>query len=553
MEEQQRNIDELFREALAGYREQPPEEAWHPIARHLEEDRRRRGGFGRWMMLGLALLIAISGAGWWTMYRPAISSQPVANGNLQHPTDRTKTSPVSETLIPISSKNKVAKQERNSYQNHAIVPSILVQKITEIPAQHGGIPAQNTIATLNAKGSLPLTRNSMQLSPGIQAVTLSHSFQPAWLKAITHEKERVPELKGNSFRNLPATNPVTSLIPLALELPGYEPQLPQDERLRSEGLKRIEARPSRVFEASTNAARSVHPEAERLPDAEEVARTSSRGLPQVETDPLPLRKAQYAHSYSMTALASAGYSSALRGHYEAGIRAMIQLSEHLALGIQPGFSLNRLAEVKLTDAARYSREQLEVDSFRSTDRSPSVRNSIDTIYNYVVRQTLDSIVVAGLAAGGTFWEFNLPLIVRYSINEHWYAYGGPSINFAGKIKVHPTGGIQVFTSHRQDSLAQSEALPGSTFEHYFGKPSQPDYSSYKPVEVQNTPSVRVGYLLGLGYTKGKYSGAINLSQQFSGFSALPDAMQPAFAAPRVNLSFGYILFDSRKKVLPAFE
>lgn len=565
MEEQQKNIDQLFREALSGYREQPPEAAWHHVASHLEENRRRRGIYWRWIIPGLALLIALSSAGWWAIRKPVSRAQEAIAGTMPQADEATNSSSFSRNNS--SSKNdKQAKTqiEVGQFLSQSTMPvkaeSVRpqAQHTLSVPIAVGSNNLKQTLAHLKAIRLQPLAGFSKLTMPALQSLAVNNSYHPSWPQAVGNSEAPLPRLVQADDKGLRPANPATSPAPLAVEIPRYEQQLPQDERLNSEAMKHLEAQPDRVFAASNSPASNspasnINLLEEKLPDAATVARTTSRGLPQAETDPIPLRKPRYRESFSVAALASAGYSTSLQGQYEVGLRAMIQLSEHWALGIQPGISLSRLAEVKLTQAASYYRSQIDVDSFRSTEPSPSVRNALDTIYNYIVRQTLDSIVVAGLAAGGNFWEISLPVIAHYSLNEHWYAYGGPTLNFGGRINVHSGGSTQIFTSHRRDSLAQSETLPASSFEYYFGKPTLPAYSSYKPVAIQNTPSLRLGYSLGLGYTEGKFMGEINLSQQLSGFGNIPSAMQGAFSAPRVNLSVGYLLFDTRKKSTPLIE
>ncbi len=560
MEEQQKNIDDLFREALMSYREQPPEAAWQHVASHLDENRRRRGIYWRWIIPGLALLIALSSAGWWAIRKPVSSTQEAIVGTIHQADDATNSSSFSRNNSS-SKNNKQAKTQIEVGQFHSqhtkpvktVTVQPRVQKTLSVSIAIGANNLKQTLAHLKAIRLQPLAGLSKLPMPALQSLVVNNSYHLSWLQAVDNSEAPLPRLVQADDKGFRPANPASSPAPLAVEIPGYEQQLPQDERLNSEAMKHLEAQPDRTFAASISSASNINLQEEKLPDAATVARTTSRGLPQAETDPIPLRKPRYRESFSVSALASAGFSSALQGQYEAGLRALIQLSEHWALGIQPGISLSRLAEVKLTQAASYYRSQIDVDSFRSTEPSPSVRNALDTIYNYVVRQTLDSIVVAGMAAGGNFWEISLPVIAHYSLNEHWYAYGGPTLNFGGRIQVHSSGSTQMFTSHRHDSLAQSETLPASSFEYYFGKPTLPAYSSYKPVEIQNTPSLRLGYALGLGYTGGKFMGEINLSQQLSGFGNIPSAMQGAFSAPRVNLSVGYLLFDTRKKSTPLIK
>ncbi len=65
MEEQQHNIDEIFRQALGNYREAPPPAAWNDVEQKLDKDAPDRRSFFRWPWIALFLLL-ISGI-WFTV------------------------------------------------------------------------------------------------------------------------------------------------------------------------------------------------------------------------------------------------------------------------------------------------------------------------------------------------------------------------------------------------------------------------------------------------------------------------------------------------------
>jgi hypothetical protein len=246
-----------------------------------------------------------------------------------------------------------------------------------------------------------------------------------------------------------------------------------------------------------------------------------------------------------------GLGSSVTSRITGSMRLLWQASQSVAIGIQPAFRFGHLTTNMLSQDKAYQRSSLQVDSFHTVDNSPSVRGDMDTIYNYVIRENFDSIVVRGTSVGGSFWEVELPLIVQWKINNRWYVYGGPSVNFGGKLSYNDGGAPSVISSIRKDSLAQSQALPMIAFNGYFGKSSLESYSSYKPsAPVTDPASVRFGYLFGLGYARNRIMAEASLHQQLSGYKEMETSLRDIFANPHVRLSFGYLLFNSKpvKKV-----
>ena len=72
MEEQQKNIDDLFRQSLSDYREAPPAAAWDRLAAQLDADGiepKNRYFFSRWLWFSLVFILLVGG-GWLGWCRP---------------------------------------------------------------------------------------------------------------------------------------------------------------------------------------------------------------------------------------------------------------------------------------------------------------------------------------------------------------------------------------------------------------------------------------------------------------------------------------------------
>jgi hypothetical protein len=278
--------------------------------------------------------------------------------------------------------------------------------------------------------------------------------------------------------------------------------------------------------------------------------SSSAGTQEQTPEPaLPMAiKPDYKPTISLAALIGyePGMGSSVTSRFTGAARLLWQASQSVAIGIQPAFRFGNLTTSMLSQDQAYQRSSLQVDSFHTVDNSPSVRGDMDTIYNYVVRENFDSIIVRGTSVGGSFWEVELPLIIQWKINKSWYVYGGPSVNLGGKLSFNDGGEAKVISSVRKDSLAQSQALPLKAFDGYFGKSPLAAYSTYKPATPVTDPSsARLGYLFGLGYAKNRIMAEASLHQQLSGYSQMESSLRSIFADPHVRLSVGFLLFNTK--------
>jgi hypothetical protein len=248
----------------------------------------------------------------------------------------------------------------------------------------------------------------------------------------------------------------------------------------------------------------------------------------------------------VSATALAGYElggkSPAGNRYAGSLRLLWQANQSIAVGMQPAFRFGNMPMVALTDARLYHTSDIAIDSYRTVEQSPSVR-TFDTIYNYRIRETFDSIFVKGTSVGGNYWEVELPLIVHCKLNNSWYVYGGPSVNFGGKLAYQASGDPVKKTSVRNDFLAQSEQLPRAAFNNYFGKSTLEAYSSYQPAEAPQDPAAaRLGYVAGVGYSWKKVMGEVSIHQQLSGYKAVAAPLKDFYATPHIRLSLGYLLF-----------
>lgn len=412
-----------------------------------------------------------------------------------------------------------------------------------------------------SRADLPAIAHS---TPEAAPVPVKPQVKPAarWQKPAP---ERIAKLTRNQHRPLSsygaaktpeALQPDQSPLPASNTLPEIEADPrpvevlasgidPTNDRLMASSLKTYYPQARVVSDIPVPQAA---PEQDPAPEKKDSAPTA--GTQEQSPEPaLPMSiKPSYKPTISLAALIGyePGMGSSVTSRFTGAARLLLQASHSIAIGIQPAFRIGNLTTTMLSQDAAYQRSSLQVDSFHTIDNSPSVRGDMDTIYNYVIRENFDSIIVRGTSVGGSFWEIELPLIVQWKINKSWYVYGGPSVNFGGKLSFNDGGEAKVISNVRKDSLAQSQALPMIAFNGYFGKSPLAAYSTYQPATPVTDPSsVRFGYLFGLGYAKNRIMAEASLHQQLSGYSQMESSLRSIFADPHVRLSIGYLLFNTK--------
>jgi hypothetical protein len=254
------------------------------------------------------------------------------------------------------------------------------------------------------------------------------------------------------------------------------------------------------------------------------------------------------------------FSLALHGGYEfamqnpapnmfsAGFRFLWHFNPGISLGIQPSIRYGNMSTISSESQAYQQTSDVKVDSLIGTDSAGKV-----TSRTYHVSQTFDSIVVAGLSAGGVMWQFEIPIILNYKLGGGWFAYGGPSINIGGKMD-HSSGNTKTYSFRRGDTLFSPSGSvqppkPPSSFANYFGTSSLPQYSTYTPAasEWKDPMNLRFGYLVGLGYEHNRLSFDVSLHQQVSGFSDVIEPYKKAYSSPYIRIGVGWKIIPEKKK------
>jgi hypothetical protein len=620
MEEQQRNIDDVFRESLADYRETPPGVVWQRIAGRLDEEehgRRRLGFYLRWPWIVLSLMLIVGGT--WIVtglnHRTENRTRQTANRIIEQPA-RPVMSPsqqaATENLNAIAPEQKTeAKQNQVPIINHheaakvpvtvAAIQTSPAAPITNTPeSAHSSetpiameaagtvkdIPAAtdvsfsidpprkpDVVASLSSKkgGVVPVKSTGprklqskkldvdfssslpkKEASPESPAAAAGKTQQTLWTKPAEPpvaglESVRRADIAAGTDKpsapNILAAN-TSDLPPLFIPKDNEQP-LKDNAPVKT--TEEHAAVPQSTATPADNT--SVKPEQH---DAQTPGTTGTDGNTSNQpADPKAPDLVNAKQSLPLSLALQGGYeysfNSPMQNRFNAAMKLLWQVNQTIAIGLQPALRFGSLPTMTMGQSGIYQRTAIKVDSFITVDHSPSVYNSIDTIHNYVVRETFDSIFVKGYTAGGSTWELELPVVIQGKLGKAWYVYGGPSVIFGGKLPYSNVSEPRIVSHTRQDSLAQSQALPAAAFNNYFGKSSLQSYSAYQAEAASQPASVRFGCLVGVGYSLDRFMAEASLHQQLSGYSDMPQSLRNIYASPSVRISVGYMLFSPKKK------
>ncbi len=603
MEEQQMNIDDIFRQSGLGgrgSREMPPPAVWDKIAQRLdegEEHRKRRAILWlRWPAAIVAVLLL--GVGLWRVVvadpntRPASATidasgttaaqtAMAATGgeNGAEPSDARRAASPAAILLAQDGDHR----ERTSIQprDRSSAPAAVTQ-----PQPYAAIDHSEATKELHATGSVHGAAVPVQeaftvakpvaLQPSVSAPATMPvgAAQPHVTSGITVPKPVVEApFKGGADPRLEAERPLAAGHPSGALAASATVALANAGGKSAQGavtrekapLARIENKQPVLWPAHMAPARvTVSPLAvlhDRMVAAAKLVEAIAS--PVLEYDVvlskprpagLPLFEGSAAALPAPAALSFAGlagFEPGTGGPLQYRISVAGRLMWHFpaspwSIGIQPALRIGQLSSTMLSDDKTYQRTTTDVNGKILAAVSPSILGTTDTLYSYVVRQTVDSIVVSGQIAKGSIWEVELPLLLDFRTGA-WHFRGGPSLNFGGPFTVG--GGVQkTYSTVRRDSIVQSVPMPVAAFANYFGAPSSlPQYSTATTSEVSQVADIRTGYLIGIGWQRGRWMLDASVHGQLTGYRQVAEPMRKAYEGPAVRLSVGYELFRAAMK------
>jgi hypothetical protein len=171
--------------------------------------------------------------------------------------------------------------------------------------------------------------------------------------------------------------------------------------------------------------------------------------------------------------------------------------------------------------------------------------STPTTYgNYTYSQTHDSMV-RSYAYGGSYMEFELPVLLKYKVSKKFSLYGGVTLNYSKLLNINQNTFTKTGLTVTKDSMSgnagslSSAALPTSSVIKY---PGYTISESNGPLYVSPQGSMlRCGYMIGFSYEYSKrwlLDGSIEQSPVKSYLQGGNNLYAP-FSATYFRLSIGY--------------
>lgn len=517
MDNNMKNLDELFKDGLGDYTETPPPTAWGALEKKLDAAPPKGGliTYRKLMLLMLAGVLLLS--------IPMFKMLP---GQLDNGNEATETvAAASDNNIPTT-----------PYKAESTVAG-------DLPENTRDANAANNNDEQNATGNKYTDIHKEQHNSG----------------ETPHEAERTGKPHGHAiamnrtgFTNGEPTNEPakTNLRRTALQAKTNE----EDEKGEaSQNYHSDLSKPAPVEATKDNEAEVNEPEAPPAKPATEIVNTATGNKEDKNTAAKKIKAPKPKYN-KWEAGVKAGYE---RG-FDNDAAKKIVISPYLQYNVSPKFSLMMQPAVKGAEIANRSigspesYYRINNDATVTRDIDSNVIIPFDPRKYYMVkdtfRQTHDSIV-KGYAIGGTYLEFEVPVVLKYALSKKFSVYGGVNISYSRLVNVREETsthyGIMNTMPDKPFILPYGTTLPppkvdGSDIA-YSGTPiagyTGPKYTG------SNEGKWRAGYMAGFSYQAGNRVLIDAIVQQTSVKPNVQGGynINKALSAPYIRFTIGYKL------------
>lgn len=265
----------------------------------------------------------------------------------------------------------------------------------------------------------------------------------------------------------------------------------------------------------------------------------------------------------------AGYASGFDASFRANKFAIAPYIEYafsakVSLTFQPTYHTGN-ARVGAFDNGEQAYYEVTGTQFDSTERvvrgvidsTVVTPNPPDTVYrSYAYTQTYDSVHVSYGVTQRQLWDIEVPLILKYKINDKFAVLAGGSITYSSVLQVEEN--MQRFEKVNEYSevtdpqtfyvTSQGQGPPAGpapkAFSDLFTYTGEP-YSSYAPRTItQSNNFFRYGFMIGASATfKERLMIELMLHKTGVDATAVPDKqLQKLYTQPYLRIMVGYKLF-----------
>ncbi len=498
MKNYRKHIDDFFREKLGAYTETPPPEVWEDLEKRLD-GLAMPGSYMRllkhFIIVSLIAVVGISvtksfSGGTNILFTNWFSSNNLSNGDMNK---TTTTTPVSSNEI--KGQRNEGKGDNNGVQNQGVRDND-TKTVDVAQNNNGAVNGQvnngKTISgQLNTNSSKPIVSNAFSTSANIAMKKLAKVSKN---KVHMHQTgAKLNLVKSNNTGSNPY--PVESLIVKTVsESTGGKPGL-GEEGNQNEGNQANLNSSSQKLDAKIKPTVA----AQDKPKAIEEKITLKNG----EKPAIVLSKPHFEAGVKVGY--EKGFSSVSAGKDVVAGYLQYNINSKFSIMAQPTIKYSGFDFGKVGSAQKYYRENADsvTTAYGTVIKKIDVSGgTLDTVYStpYNYKQSHDSIVKS-YTYKGSYFEFELPILLKYKLSNHVAVYGGVNMIYGQLPSITESTYIQkgILRSVNDTNSTHGNAAPLAlnSVITYSGN----EYSTYKG-PVYTNPSVSklmFGYMLGFTY------------------------------------------------------
>jgi len=582
MSEQNKHIDDFFRERVGGHTETPPPAAWKGLEQKLDSAVTPGGvvSYYKWLRYGIVIsavsvLVYFSARKFMDTNEPPATTErqiaahtdqaspEVVNGNAvaanynqqnaanENAGENSEAANTSHEVNNTNSNNNTTGIQANDNKQQNTVNTN--QNTTAKTQQDHIAVANNNNPTVNGahKNNQPLT--SRMNKGNIQAFTGNASnMDYAQNSSKTVKTGQEKPAKANNTANAPVENafnakPVSGGSAIKPNNTGAANNVPQANSTvnsaiaggikSNEGLQQINpAASSAGAEAKTKTKTASEPVNKETPQVEEPKKKVR--LPMIVESGVKLGYELGFQRFAANKYVVAPYISYSKGKW--------------GVMVQPAFKLARMNRTaNLGDASVYY----------NVTNAPRLFDIQDTIFATTNTRTRtswyteshDSIVVTHRVATKSFTEIELPVLLTYKPVKNLSIYGGPLVDYTTIVQIqedkHVGSYNRVSTIEQSwDASQTGPAIPDASTAFNYGGIA---YAKYTTAGYDNVSSSKLAFSYMLGFTyayKEKYTLDVSMLQNVSNMGYIPNKdIRGVYTQPYVRISAGYKFFQDKKK------
>lgn len=229
-----------------------------------------------------------------------------------------------------------------------------------------------------------------------------------------------------------------------------------------------------------------------------------------------------------------GFGSDALGRLLAAPYLQYNFSDRFSVSIQPGIRYGAAKTTPVPEGRAYFQPT------GTTYDSQMVQLGGLLRWQYNFRHHYDSIAVSYEAGSGARIEFEVPLILRYEVTERFAMTAGANF-IRGKLPSLSERKLTYNDLVLTDTVLTDPNTPvGGPVDTSFIHTAQP-YSEYTPFTggMPASDPLRIGYMVGVQYTRRRWILELNMLQQVSGLNNITDQrIKKRYAQPYFRLMLG---------------